>query len=203
MGKHHTRSQRGKDNPSYKDGLSAKKRVLCSFCGKETTTPGYCKRGFCNRKCRSLWQSINYKGKNNPAYGIKRPDLAKRGRVHIWTREERERNRKRTILQHINGEFNYFDTKPERMVENWLLFHNVLYVKQHVYGMGIADFWLPEDNTIIEVDGDYWHSLPKNIKKDRIQTDWLENHDYIVYRIKEKDVYSNLNECMRWMIDKQ
>ena len=35
------------------------------------------------------------------------------------------------------------DTNIERLIENQLLFNNVLYVKQFKYEHGVADFWLP------------------------------------------------------------
>ena len=72
--------------------------------------------------------------------------------------------------------------------DNQLLFNNILYVKQYRYKLGIADFWLPETNTIIECDGDYWHNLPNAVIRNKKQTKWLEENDYTVYRFWEHDI---------------
>jgi very-short-patch-repair endonuclease len=62
--------------------------------------------------------------------------------------------------------------------------HNV------VFGYFIVDFWLPEHNLIIECNGDYWHNLPKRVKRDRQLTTWCKNrHINLIfvweYAIKE------------------
>lgn len=38
------------------------------------------------------------------------------------------------------------------------------------------------------VDGDYWHSLPENAKRDKYNDDTLPKYNYLVFRIKEKDI---------------
>jgi very-short-patch-repair endonuclease len=88
------------------------------------------------------------------------------------------------------------DTSIERKIENWLLFNQILYVKQFKYKYGVADFWLPETNTIIEADGDYYHNLSINKRRDCFQTDWLINNDYNVIRFKGSDIINNFNACI-------
>jgi len=88
---------------------------------------------------------------------------------------------------------NKCDTLIERMVENLLLFHSINYIKQFKYELGVADFWLPEINTIIECDGDYWHSLPGYSERDKNQTEFLEQNDFIVLRFKGSEIRNNFN----------
>jgi len=48
----------------------------------------------------------------------------------------------------------------------------------------------------IEIDGDYWHSLPKRIQQDKRKDTFLTNKGYNVIRIKEKDIYADLGKCV-------
>ena len=53
-------------------------------------------------------------------------------------------------------------TKPEKEFENLLIFHNINYIFQYSLQWMLGwkkwyDFYLPEYNTLVEVDGTYWH----------------------------------------------
>ncbi len=91
------------------------------------------------------------------------------------------------------------DTLPERLVENYLLFNDILYVKQFRYKLGVVDFWLPEDNIILEVDGDYWHSRPEVKRRDYLQTKYFKSQGYEVFRLKELDIKNNIEGCLSWI----
>lgn len=38
------------------------------------------------------------------------------------------------------------------------------------------DFFIPSSNLLIEVQGEYWHSLPKHMKNDRSKATFIQNH---------------------------
>ena len=80
--------------------------------------------------------------------------------------------------------------------DNQLLFNNILYVKQHKYKCGIADFWLPETNTIVEIDGEYWHNKIEVRERDKRQTKWLEENYYNVLRFTDKEINNNIQQCI-------
>jgi len=48
----------------------------------------------------------------------------------------------------------------------------------------IYDFIL-NDSLLIEFDGDYWHSLEKNIKNDKIKDQIALKNGYKIFRVKE------------------
>jgi very-short-patch-repair endonuclease len=48
----------------------------------------------------------------------------------------------------------------------------------------------------VEVDGDYWHSLPKRIVQDKRKDTFLTNRGYKVIRIKECEIYSDVSACI-------
>lgn len=65
------------------------------------------------------------------------------------------------------------------------------------------DFYLPESNTIIEVDGDFWHCNPikfplpkyesqkKNLIRDKEKEQWVKDKGYKLLRFWEDDINNN------------
>ncbi len=47
------------------------------------------------------------------------------------------------------------------------------------------DFYIPSLHLLIEVDGDYWHSLPENVKNDKYKNRFAEHMGYQLLRIPE------------------
>jgi very-short-patch-repair endonuclease len=165
----------------------------CAYCDKETyTILKTAKHMFCSKKCKGLWQKENLRGKNNPNFGKRHPGLST-GR--ICSEETKQKIRESTINQLKRDKYSY-DTKIEKAVENQLLFNNILYIKQYRYKLGIADFWLPKGNLIVECDGDYWHSRPETMVKDKIKTTWLEDNDYVVLRLTETEIKNDIGGCL-------
>jgi very-short-patch-repair endonuclease len=133
----------------------------------------------------------NHKGKTfEEMYGIDKANQLK------------EIGRETMVRTLKEGRIHKEDTYIERLVENILLFNNVGFVKQYPYEIGIADFFVPESNLIIECDGDYWHNLSAYIKRDMRKTEWLENNDYLVLRFKESEIRDNLREVESHILEK-
>jgi len=112
---------------------------------------------------------------------------------------QKQKLREATLKQMKEGRMPTKETSIERIMKNNLLFRGILYVKQYHYKLGVADFWLPETNTIIECDGLYWHNREKDKKRDIKQTMWLEKNNYIVFRFSDKDILSDINKCLDMM----
>ena len=125
-----------------------------------------------------------YQSHIHPVFGMK------------YSEEVKKKISKNTINMLKNGKIGKCDTSIERKVENQLLFNNILYVKQFKYEHGVADFWLPESNVIIECDGDYWHALPRVQERNILQTKWLNDNGYITLRLKESDINNNFTSCL-------
>ena len=62
------------------------------------------------------------------------------------------------------------------------------YIRQFVVGRYQADFYLPPFNTIVEVDGDYWHNIPRVKTIDRRREKHLNELGYRVIRVRERDI---------------
>lgn len=72
------------------------------------------------------------------------------------------------------------------------------------------DFYLPDENLIIEIDGDFWHGNPEKYKKeelrghqlkaqriDEYKTKWALMHSIPILRIWESDIRKNPNKVMK------
>lgn len=142
---------------------------ICPGCGKEfevrLTAHNMTKR-FCSRECNI---------KNWAEYGR----LNGGGYAHLGIRALLGR-----------------DTKPEIRMKKILEENNIRFIHQktariHNGKLRVFDFWLPDHNTFIEVDGDYWHYNKNNprIAKKFPTSKQLSKmvHDY------EKNHYCHLN----------
>ena len=115
---------------------------------------------FCTPECHADYWS---KG-NNPHIGMKRSQETK-DRIAAKNRERFKVHPE----QHPNYIVNKkgFKTDAEKEVESWLISAGNEYHTQHKIGQHFADFYLPEENIVIEVDGAYWHKDQiKDIERD-------------------------------------
>ncbi len=51
-----------------------------------------------------------------------------------------------------------------------------------------VDAYVPSKNLIIEADGNYWHSLPKMMKKDKAENAYLTKCGYNLLRLSETEI---------------
>ena len=51
------------------------------------------------------------------------------------------------------------DTEPERKFEEFLKQNNEKYIHPHQTEHGLIDFFLPDQNWLVEIDGTYWHPI--------------------------------------------
>ena len=99
----------------------------------------------------------------------------------------------------------------------------ILYLSQRKYGLGIMDFYLPEGNIALFVDGGVWHADPrlyepddtlffkfktskkewkivtaKDVwKKDKLQNNYLKSKGYNVIRFWEKEIKCEIEKCIQ------
>jgi len=98
-----------------------------------------------------------------------------------------------TVIHSIKG-----NTSIEIAIEKELQKRNVKYLKQIAFPIAhtVVDFLLPETNTIIYCDGDYWHNRPETKARDRNQDFILTFYGYKVFRFWEKDIKKSAKKCI-------
>lgn len=86
----------------------------------------------------------------------------------------------------------YHNTKPELKMVEILNKLNIQFIHpfpvwdiEHCFP---ADFFIPKSNTILEVDGIYWHNLEHMKEKDKIRTDEMKRAGYNVLRFWENEI---------------
>lgn len=107
--------------------------------------------------------------------------------------------------QRINSTKNYlkrrkFGTKPEKRFAEYCTANSIEFIEQYrkVGNAHPYDFFLPEYNTIVEIDGTYWHTKPEQIEKDKIQTEQALEKGYNVIRIDTDQLKKNKNNFDPW-----
>ena len=80
-------------------------------------------------------------------------------------------------------------TNLEEKVKEYLDMKGIEHIPQYPFRTGfVCDFLLSDAQTIIEVDGERWHSSKKQKKKDRFKDYMIKREGFYVVRIKEKDI---------------
>ena len=72
-------------------------------------------------------------------------------------------------------------SKAELILKRYFIKNNINFIHQWKYKYGITDFFLPDFNMIVECDGEYWHSKPDYIKRDKKKRDYLKRKGYLVF----------------------
>ena len=95
------------------------------------------------------------------------------------------------------------DTKPERMMQLALTLHGIKFEKQKLFENDQfyhrVDIFI-EPNICVEVDGDYWHTRPNMVTRDRIIDHELPKMGCVLIRIWEKDIKKDANNCAETVI---
>ena len=76
------------------------------------------------------------------------------------------------------------NTKPEKIFQSILEKFNISFSNQKRVGKYICDFYIPDYNLIVEIDGDYWHANPIRFN----DSDIIGPKNNLVKDIWEKDL---------------
>lgn len=101
----------------------------------------------------------------------------------------------------------YSDTSLERSVEKILQDLNLEYQKQFKIDKKLYDFYISNNNLLIECHGDYWHGNPKIYNKfddrqtkiklnDEFKKQLAKNSGYNLIELWEYDVNNHINEVI-------
>ena len=184
------------DRPNWKGGLITKR---CLNCNKEIKVK-LCKKdklSFCSKSCSA---SFNGKLREKKGKYIICKVCGKEKYYHesIFKRTDRNQGlfcsmKCRAI--YFMGKTPKKGTTIELKVKDWLIKNNINFSEQSIIkGICVTDFFI-HPNICLFVDGDYWHSLPERIIKDKEQEKMLIKDGYNFIRIKESDIREdNFNE---------
>lgn len=90
--------------------------------------------------------------------------------------------------------FGIYQSKPERDYEEFLIENGISYIKQYKVGKYYFDFYIENDNMLIEIDGKFYHPLTekdckyemqkRNFKRDKNKSELAKSKGYNLKRIR-------------------
>jgi very-short-patch-repair endonuclease len=160
-----------------------------------------------NRKNPDLGKKISEGAKGVPK---PKPEGFGIGRIHPEETIEKMRDSAiqriiKTDQQHTSN----LEIKFKEILEGFKIKYQRFFYAKPI--KSFYDFYLPEYNILIEVDGDFWHCNPsthlpqyesqkKNIKKDQIKNEWAKENGYKILRFWEYDINNNLEDVKKILI---
>lgn len=162
---------------------------------------------------RSKKISNSLKGKKKSEEHIKK--ITENRRIY-WSKEENrlaQRDRRLTQLSE-NRVGRIVNNKLEQSFRDILNLCKIKYIQSFNSGRFVYDFYVPSKNILIEVDGDFYHTNPKkypngpiyeiqikNIKNDKIKTEWAESNGYTLLRFWESDIENDRLQIVKTLIE--
>jgi len=176
------------------------KLKTCVICGKQYyVSPSRVKiTRCCSWKCTNKLKSQR-RGKNHPLYKLidikcdycgkeypEKPAKIKMYANHFCSRR---------CLGAYTASHQKSPSNIEKKLAGFLIDNGISFSCQFEYRFGVADFFIPP-KLIVEVDGDYWHNLPKVKLRDVRQTEFLESEGFDVLHLWEHEINENPDNCV-------
>jgi len=203
--------------PGHFGDPKAEKRVQAIIkTRKEKFASGeydYIKQAVKGRDSIELGKKISQGSKGIPK---PKPDGFGIGRIQSEeTRKKMSKTAKQKWKTGDIGKKKHYTSKLEKTFANILDLLDIKY-QQFFYAKDIKafyDFYLPDYNIIIEVDGDFWHCNPikfpeafyetqkNNLIKDSIKTQWAADNGYKLLRFWENDINNNIKQVKQILLE--
>lgn len=142
--------------------------------------------------------------------GRARPEGFGIGRIHSQeTKDKMSQTAKRKWETGDIGSKKHYTSKLEDTFQSFLDLYDVIYLRNFYIKeiKAFYDFYIPKHNTIIEVDGDFWHCNPntkhsnpkyesqkKNLIRDKEKNKWALDNGFKIIRIWEYDIHNNIDK---------
>lgn len=118
-----------------------------------------------------------------------------KGKTLNLSDEQRENRSEKRCLYLKNNDTNKRDTDIELKFKCFLEENRVKYEQQFLLtdrGSWLFDFYLPDTNQLIEIDGEYWHRKKHQINRDRIKENIALRMNYNFVRISSENLYFDI-----------
>lgn len=176
----------------YKDREQAVE-ISCKQCGNNVKKkPAHVKRGgnyakFCSPSCATKWQYAN------TDFGEKAITAYKQ---LLATPEGKLAHQERSMKGYLAASSGKRTSIEIKMAEE-LTARGIEYIEQYNLGDKFAlDFFIPEYNIVIECDGDYWHTRPEAIRRDKRKNAYVKACGFSMYRFWEREINADVEACV-------
>lgn len=178
-------------------------KKICLYCGKEFTCAPYHETNCCSGKCAKRELAKTVVGKAHPLHKDKiemacvvcgklcyvKPSLVSRFKAC-------SRQCNAVLAQRAQQRV----SSVEIILYNALVHAGLFPVTQYEIPPYTIDYAFPSHKLAVECDGDYWHSTPWQMTKDRQRDGYLRKNGWRTLRIKEKQIKTDIAACVSLVI---
>lgn len=124
---------------------------------------------------------------NIPGYREKASQRTKNQFKELWKSDEF-----RIKMAKIRSSMPRFSSL-HRSLNDILASKDIRFTNEYQVGPWVFDCYLPDFNTLIEVQGEYWYSIPKSISNDNAKASYIHNNtDYRILYLFEREFHGNM-----------
>ncbi len=176
---------------------------VCEQCGKKFEVPIYLDRiRFCSIRCAGDHKKLR-RGENHPLY--------KKPAVLICKQCGKRFEAKPVFADPIKGK----QFCSRKCLGSWVMAHQETISKlekefgalmaangikaspQYRLGKYCCDFSIPDRRLLIEVHGDFWHSLPKAKERDQQKSEYVKKKGWNQIVFWEREIRTHPERCIR------
>lgn len=162
-------------------------KCICEICGTEFQY-NKTKRGrkYCSRKCTYAAQAE--RGRN--------------GTLNLLSSESRKKAFKGNKNALSNGSV-IEGVMKATLINNNITFEEEYKIRNTVTGGCLfLDFAIPELKIDIECDGEYWHTAPKFVEKDKKRDEFLKSEGWTILRFPGRKITKEIENCLEEIVEK-
>lgn len=119
----------------------------------------------------------------------------------IYSQKKCNQDRSRFCSRACQGAWkalqNYRETDIEQILSALLVSLNIDFESQKPIGPFVCDFYIPSHHLVIEADGEYWHSLPENMQRDKRKNYLLCERGYKLLRLSGEEIRNSPERCTK------
>lgn len=204
-GKHHSEEAKQKMSVAKMGKTSPRKGVKLS--DEMRAKFSYCQKGKHHSEETKKKISDCLKGHKSHTLGMKWSDETKQkmsiSQKNKWLNKNKEQREKeiKKLIEYPKKILH--NTSIERKVEKDLQYYNINYVKQKfLFNESrnfVVDFYIPSLKLVIECNGDYWHSLPDRIQRDKDLKEYVERSGHKIIFIWEHEINDEWFDIMDYI----
>lgn len=176
---------------------------ICPHCGKEFTTLPYKETTCCSRKCANLETAKTQVGAAHPLHKDKIEMKCKVCGKVCYVKPSLV-NRfgacSKRCAAFLSQQAQPRISSVEVILYNALVYAGLSPIQQYPIPPYTIDYAFPSHKLAVECDGDYWHSTPWQVKKDRQRDGYLRKNGWSTLRIKEKQIKTDIAACVALVI---
>lgn len=172
----------------------------CERCGKPfVVVPSRAHVRHCSMKCEADRRRETWGGPTHPRWSRVEMTCEVCGKVCMVKRCHVDRFRacSRRCASTISKINQPTVSSIERIMADRFAAAGLSFKQQFQIAYYVVDFAFPDARLVVEVDGDYWHSLPKVQRVDKSKNTYLSRHGWRLVRLAESDIKRDPDACVK------